>query len=136
MLEISNSLQTLGLCFGGIINDEWVCDGDPELIALAKAAHDQPLASTECIALRDYLGGETDVRWLAYVEARKQPMRDQRQQRYAAETDPMLSKAFELAEGAENVELDGGKSVRVPASDKMAAWEAAKNAIRAELPYP
>jgi hypothetical protein len=70
-------------------------------------------------------------------EGRKKPTTAElRRSRYVAETDPLFMKAFELVEGAEDVELDGGKAVRVPASEKMAAWEAAKNQIRAELPYP
>lgn len=105
-----------------------------DLIDAVCVSHGKVFMSDECTALRDYLGGETDPRWIAYVDARKAPTRAKRAERYRVETDSLLMKAFESGEGAVDTVIDG-KLVRCPDAEKVEAWEAAKTKIREELPY-
>jgi len=92
-----------------------------DLVKSVIAAHDTMLSCAESVALREHLGAES-AEWAAYLEARKQPVAAERARRYAAETDSLFMKAWEL-DGAER-------------DAALAAWKAAKGKIREELPYP
>lgn len=92
------------------------------LAELLLAAIDQPLTSDEASAVCAAVGGGLDSRWLAFVDVVTQRIREQREARYRVETDPMFLKAWELDEPERTAAL--------------AEWKAAKDAIRAELPYP
>jgi hypothetical protein len=104
---------------------EWIGEPNEELAALVFASLDKSLSSEECLALQTYLGGAEDPRWIAYVECRKQPIRQQREARYREETDSFRSNIDEFYEvGSEEW------------AAAMGVWKTAKQGIRDELPYP
>lgn len=134
---LHNTLVAVGLDISGCDANGNVHLNAPDtnnLVPLVIAAHEKTLASPEVETLKNALGGDTDPRWIAYVDCRKDPIRKARALRYEAETDSMFLKAFEHTEGAIDTEIDG-KLVRVPSAEKVEAWESAKAQIRAELPY-
>jgi hypothetical protein len=119
-------LVSVGLTVGGVDSEGRVdCEGvyDPVLPSLVVNAHDHLLTSEECWLLRDYLGEESQE-WVAYLEARKGPVREARAQRYRVETDPLGWKARELEVSGED------------ATSAWEEWKAIKDSIREELPYP
>lgn len=115
---------------GGEPDPNWT-DPTDSIIALALAAHGQPLTSDECLALQAAL---TEAQWLAYQDARKAPIRAQRAERYKTTTDPLFMAAmeesttlFDAVEQVYNVKVD---------KTKWDLWLESKNAIRVELAYP
>lgn len=143
-----NELISCGLLISGCSSDGAVhiserptaplIDGEPDpnwvdptdsIIALALAAHGQPLSSDECVALQAAL---TEEQWLAYIEARKAPIRAMRAERYKSETDALFLKCFEDATVVE----DGDYYNCKVAKTDFDGWKAAKQIIREELPYP
>lgn len=135
--RLHNILIALGV--NGIIScdeDGNVYGGDDiTLINIVKATRDKPWLSAENIALRDYLGGAEDPRWIAYRNERRRPIEEKRLDRFQKFTDSMFLKAFELSEGARDVTINQVQ-YRLPLSSKIQAWQDAKAAIRAELKYP
>jgi len=128
-------LQECGTDCNG--NIHWMSEpseGEKALAELVLAAHGKAASSDEIAQIMNRIDPEKGYPD-AYVEARKQPVAEERRQRYTFETDSMFAKAFELASGAKDIEIDGVR-VRVPASEKMQEWESAKEKIRAALPYP
>lgn len=138
ILTLHHSLQAVGLDISGCDANGNVHLNAPDtnsLIPLVIAAHEKRLKSDECLALKTALGGETDPRWLAYVDARKAPVKEKREARYRSkETDNLFMKAFETAEGAIDTVISG-VSVRLPSTAKLQDWENKKLQIRNELPY-
>jgi hypothetical protein len=123
--EIVLEAESVGLVFDAVRNGNAVFVGNNDLSEYIHASHGKPLDSEECLALQTYLGGAEDPRWLAYVECRKQPIRQQREARYKSETDPLFMKACEdYVVGTEDW------------NTAITAWKTAKNIIREELPYP
>lgn len=108
---------------------------DRALIDPLIAAHDKPLADSTNTSLRDYLGGDTDPRWIAYSQELRRQIREAREARFRESTDAVFAKSFELAEGARDVTI-GQVVYRLPTAAKIKAWEDRKTAIRAELKYP
>jgi hypothetical protein len=125
MLNILTEINAVGISCRRIrdgIPD--VSEDQAELANLVVAAHDKQDGDSETTALRNHLGAESDE-WAAYVEARKTPIREQRQTRYRDETDPMRLKIDEdYASGSQEW------------NSALEAWKTAKNQIRADLPYP
>lgn len=145
-----NELVSCGLSIGGCDSSGNVhisqrpsapiIDGEPDtnwsdptdsIIALALAAHGQPLSSDECLALQALL---TEEQWIAYQDCRKAPVRAMRAERYKSVTDPLFMAAmeesttlFDAVEQVYNVKVD---------KTKWDLWLESKNAIREELPYP
>ena len=124
MIDIMSHLQAVGCNIQGCDCDgnvSWVGEPNESLAALVWAAHEQPLISTECLALQAAI---TNERWLAYVDCRKAPIRAQREQRYRSETDALRLKA------------DGDNEIGSEAWDTaIAAWKLARQAIKDALPY-
>ena len=122
IVDFHNELVSVGLIIAG-------CDGEgnvhllePDtnnLAPLVFAAHEQPLTSTECLALQAAI---SELQWAAYVDCRKQPIRGQREARYRTETDALRMKADE----------DAFKNNTTP---DLSTWVAAKDQIRIDLPY-
>jgi hypothetical protein len=129
---LHNELISVGLSISGCDssgNISWLGEPNESLAALVLAAHEQPLTSDECLALQAAVSEDA---WVAYVEARKQPVRALRAARYKNETDAMFLKAFEESTRTEDGDL---YILKVPKTN-FDAWTAGKNIIRQELPYP
>jgi hypothetical protein len=103
---------------------DWLGEPNEPLAQAVFASINKPLDSEECLALQKMLGPESPE-WAAYVECRKQPIRDQRQLRYEKETDPLKMKL--------DAEYEVGKDEHTEA---LEAWRAARLKIQEELPYP
>lgn len=100
--------------------------GDPSVVDKVKAAHNKTLDSLEGVALSKAISAE---QWTAYQNARKGPVELDREAKYQEKTDRLRDKALEawaLAGGQYTAEVKA-------AFDE---WTQAKDAIRAELPYP
>lgn len=136
-LKLHLALQALGQDVVGCDSNGNVQgnDLDQALIGLVVAALEKPWLSAENIALRDYLGGAKDPRWIAYKNERRRPIGEARLVRFQKLTDSMFLKAFELSEGARDVTINTVQ-YRLPLSSKIQAWQDAKDAIRTELKYP
>ena len=89
------------------------------LAPLVLAAHEQPLTSDECLALQAAI---TEEQWLAYQDARKQPIRAMRAERYKTECDPLYLKITEDA-------------LKANTTPDYSEWLTLKENIRQELPY-
>lgn len=121
-----SEFKAVGLQINGMDSDgnvSWASTPNNELAMLLIYAHEKGSGSPEITALRDHLGVES-VEWVAYVEARKQPVQQARQLRYREETDALRLKADE--------DHTIGSDEWLAAIE---AWKAAKEAIRLELPY-
>lgn len=135
ILQFHNELISIGLSISGCDSSgnvqissrptcpegeelTWV-DPTDTLIELCLAAHEQPLSSTEALALQAEL---SEAEWLAYTEVRKQPIRNARAARYKEECDVLYLKLIEDATVANT-------------TPDLSTWVAAKNAVRADLPY-
>lgn len=105
-------------------------DPTDTLVALVLAAHEKALSSDECLALEAEL---TPEQWLAYQDARKAPIRSQRNARYKEETDPMLLSALESA--MKIATASNGEIIVALPEASAKEWLAAKDAVRNELPY-
>lgn len=136
-IDLHNILSALGQNVIGCDANGYVHgnDLDQTLIDLVVTALDKPWLSAENLALRDYLGGAKDPRWIAYRNERRRPIEEKRLARFQKLTDSMFLKAFELSEGARDVTINQVQ-YRLPLSSKIQAWQDAKAAIRAELKYP
>ena len=119
VISIDNGDNTFGTQTLDEDSDEFI--RATMLVELVLAAHEQPLSSTEALALQQAC---SEAEWLAYTECRKQPIRNARAARYATETDVLRLKMDEDA---------------LPDSEQWLAardaWILAKNTIRNELPY-
>jgi hypothetical protein len=120
-----NEIQSVGITCNRITNGAPIVrEEDQGLADLVVAAHEKQDGDSEITDLKAHLGADSDE-WAAYVEARKAPIREERQARYKDGTDPMR---FSMDED------------HTPGSDDwnvaLGEWRAAKQAIKAELPYP
>jgi hypothetical protein len=124
-MDIFNQLQSVGVKCQQIIDGvPIVVEQDQEIATLVVAAHDKQDGDSEIADLKTHLGAESDE-WVAYVDARKAPIREQRQARYRDETDPMRLKIDEdYTPGSQDW------------SSALEDWKTAKNQIREDLPYP
>ncbi len=118
-------LTAVGLNIAGCDSSGNVSLTSPDtngLAPLVLAAHGLPLASAQGLALQAVV---TTAQWTAYQNARNVTIQQQRADAFEQQTDPMRLKLDEDF---------------VPGTDGwnagLAAWKAAKAAIRAELPYP
>jgi hypothetical protein len=117
-----------------VFNKDLTLRGEPnELFELVRAAHGKSLDSAELQALRDRLGAET-TEWLAYVAARNEQTRAKRRTAYAERTDSLLAEALADAEAIEDPQT-GCYAIRIP-KDKWNAWQAARQRVQEEFPYP
>ena len=101
----------------------WVEEPTENQLIIANAiitAHEKPLYSKECKSLQKLL---TEEQWIAYQDARKQPIREQRAARYKNEADPVYLKAVE-------------DSARDTKTLDISEWLKIKDKIRNDLPYP
>ena len=126
LVVLSNCLRVVGLSVAGCDSDgniSWQSEPLPEqeeIVFGVLAAHEQPLTSDECLALQQLL---TQEQWIAYQDARKQPIREQRAIRYKNDADTAYLKAVEDA-------------LRNKTEPDFTEWLAKKDAIREALPYP
>jgi hypothetical protein len=121
-----SAIRMLGLPMRGYLNgsprfSRDLTGEESALFELIVSAHEQPLTSTECLALQAAI---TNEQWLAYQDVRKAPIRQAREARYRAETDALRMKADE--------DYTIGDSSWLAAIE---VWKTAKAAIRTELPY-
>jgi hypothetical protein len=131
---LHNELIAVGLLVSGCDSEGNVHLAEPDtnnLVPLVLAAHGQPLASDECVALQAAI---TEAQWLAYQECRKAPTKQTRANLYKETTDPLFMAAmeesttlFDAVEQVYNVKVD---------RTKWDEWLAAKELIRTENPYP
>ena len=122
--NLNNELISVGLSIFGCDSSGNVQLLEPDtnnLVPLVLAAHEQPLNSTECLALQAAI---TNEQWLAYQDCRKAPIRSLREQRYRAETDALFMVACEDSTIGDSNWLAAIES-----------WRTAKENIRTELPY-
>lgn len=118
VIQIDNGDGTFGSQTLDEPSDEYIrCT---TLCELVKAAHGKSLTSEAALALQAEL---SEAEWLAFVDVRKQPVRQARAARYASECDSLYLKLIE-------------DSVVADTTPDLSTWVAAKNAIRAELVYP
>jgi len=133
--RFNQELLAVGLNISGCDSSGNVTFASPDVNGIAPlvlAAHQQSLASAQCAALQ---AAVTSTQWTAYQAARKVTVAQQREALYKAQTDPMLLASFESTAGAQDVVING-QSYRCPSTAGLSAWQAAKDAIRATLPYP
>ena len=127
-----NELISCGLSISGCDssgNIHFLAPDENNIAPLVLAAHGQPLSSDECLALMAVL---TESQWLAYQDARKAPIRQQRAERYKNECDAMFLKCFEEATLVEDGDYYNCKVAKA----NFDGWKAAKEIVRSELPYP
>ena len=123
--RLEAELQAVGLNIAGCDTSggiSFLSLDEGNVAPLVLAAHGQALASAECQALQTAV---TPAQWMAYQQPRKSTIKRRRIEQYQAETDPMrmsLDEDFTIGSDAWNAAL--------------AAWKAAKDAIRVSLPYP
>ena len=135
--SLYNECRSIGLVVESVNASGAVSFTEPDvgnLLPFIIAAHGKGLNKAPCIALKTALGGDADPRWLAYVAARKAPTKDKRENRFRKETDNIFLQAFELANGAVDVTING-VIFRLPTASSLDLWEAAKAQIRNDLPY-
>jgi hypothetical protein len=122
--QIISDLDALGIQCYGVINGNLMLESeeDRSIADAVCVAYNQLLDSDECLALQLLL---TSEQWLAYLVARKTPIRLQREQRYRTETDPLRMKLDE--------DFTLGSSEWLA---RLEEWKSAKAKIREELPYP
>jgi hypothetical protein len=123
--ELHKQLTVVGCDINGCGGDgavSWIGTPNESLAALVFATIDKSLSSSECLALQAAI---TNEQWLAYIECRKAPTRQQRQSRYTQETDPLKMKA--------DAEYEAGSEEYKKA---LEGWRAARLKIQEELPYP
>jgi hypothetical protein len=135
MLNMHNELLCCGLNICGVgeglngFSVSWSGTSNQGLADLVIAAHEKSLTSDECLALQAAI---TDEQWLAYQDARKQPVREQRAIRYKNTTDALFMDCFEKA-----VLKDQGDTYSCDVlKEKFDLWRSNKDKIREELPYP
>jgi|WetSurMetagenome_2_1015567.scaffolds.fasta_scaffold893640_1 hypothetical protein len=125
--KFASHLGSIGLRIEGASSSgrvQWADSPNEPVAQAVFASIDKPLGSTECLELRELLGPESKE-WAAYVEARKAPIKQQREERYRAEAEPFRSSIDEFYE--------------IGSKEWLAAievWKAVKQGIRDELPYP
>ena len=132
ILLLLNEINSVGLNANMCNSDGDINLTEPDitdLVPLVLAAHGQPLSSDECLALQMAL---TEQQWLAYQDARKAPIRQQRAERYKNECDAMFLKCFEEATLVEDGDYYNCKVAKA----NFDGWKAAKEIVRSELPYP
>ena len=118
-----NELISVGLNISGCDSEGNIHFLSPDtnnLAPLVLAAHEQPLTSDECLALQVAI---TEEQWLAYQDARKEPIRAKRAERYKNECDPLYLKITEDA-------------IKANTTPDYSEWLTLKDTIRSELPYP
>jgi hypothetical protein len=126
--QFQNLLEVVGVYPTSVGSDgvvyAWSSIPNEPLAALVFASIDKPLTSPECLALQKMLGPESPE-WAAYVAERDRPIKEQREQRYRSETDPLRMK------------LDEDFTIGSPEwLAGLEEWKLAKAKIREELPYP
>jgi hypothetical protein len=135
VIDYAGQLQAVGLVIhgcdasGGV---SWSGEPNEELAALVFAALDKPLASAKCQALKTYLGGATDPRWLAYLAARKAPIDNKRDQQVLVDVVKLIVDLFYTATPKVVTE---GVFLGFSAA-KLQAAKAKIDEIKAVLPYP
>ena len=125
-----DELSALGITHDGIADGIHRFVGDnKEKGVLVLAAHDKPLTSPECLALKAAI---TPEQWTAYQAVRKVPVDNKRLDKFQTEVLVLLVKLFKTAtyvtQGAGKVAIFEPTALQA-ARDKIAAIEAA-------LPYP
>jgi hypothetical protein len=135
-MELIETYAALGYSLVGVYGSTLKFIGTQpaqELITLVDAANGETLNSAECRALKSYLGANSS-QWKAFKDLYNKPKKNAREIRYHNELDQVFFEAFEVGKGAVDLTISG-VSYRLPTTTSMVAWEAAKNQIRAELPY-
>lgn len=114
-------------------------DGEPDpnwtdptdsIIEAVKNAHGQLLSSDECLALKSTVGDEI---FNSYVEARNEPIRNKRAEKFRTVADPLILSSIESAL-AGSTPTEGKYQVTLP-EESVTDWISIKNQIREELPY-
>jgi hypothetical protein len=133
--RLTNECRAVGLPSAILVfNNDLMLRGEPnELFDLVRAAHGKAVDSVEAITLRDRLGAES-AEWLAYVAARNELVKCKRRAAYAERTDSLLADALADAEAIEDPQT-GCYAIRIPI-EKWQAWQAARQQVQEELPYP
>ena len=133
IFEYQYEYKAVGLTIVGVQKNGdiiWSENTDLTLLPLVLAAHEQPLTSTECLALQAAI---TNDQWLAYIAARQAPIKQARAERYKNETDALLLSAFETA--LKTATATNGEITVVLSETATQEWLTAKETVRIENPY-
>ena len=126
VIQIDNGDGTFGSQTLDEDSDEYIRAN--QIVALALAAHEQPLSSEPAQALKAEL---TELEWQAYCECRNQPVKAARAVKYKEITDALFMSTFENATKTKSGET---YTLKVPVSS-FDEWTTAKQNIRDSLPY-